>query len=342
MDDKSTEDLPTAWRLLNEAPGRPWLIWQLTNRGVGSEVLVMVMAMLHALENGLAFRLASRGSNLAVRRGWSDWFEPFCPAYDPLVLRRGWVRKSNHPLARLLIRAAKAGWLGPRNSRLTHDVFQEVWNERLNERRFRIPELGIDGDLSRAASVLLKMVWRLQPEVKSAIEDMLGPLNLDRQAYAAIHIRRGDKRKEAVPRDPIDYIAMLEQHRPDLKTVFVATDDYSITGELSRLRPAWRWISLAKQNRTGHLQRHFNRRPAAARRQDTHEILADIEALRRSAFFIGTWSSNFGRLVALLKELESCAGIDGDFQVIYRRQSSSEPAETKTMAARRHTHPQSA
>jgi len=312
----SPDEDAAAWMALCREGGKPWLIWQLTRRGIGSELLPMVMAMLHAHRHGMAFRLASRGWNLSVRDGWEDWFEPFAPSRDPLVLRRGWVKKPTHPLARLLSMATDAGLLGPRNSRLTHDVFGEIWDPALNDRHFSVPELDCDGDLTHVAGVFLRMVWRLKSAAAAEIADLLAPLGLAAGPYATIHVRRGDKHKEADATDLDVYLDALDSYRPDLKRVFVATDDFSVITDLRRLRPGTEWLTMADSGRGGHLQRRFNRNPAAVRRREILEILADIEALRGGNCFIGTWSSNLGRIVGLLKGMRNCTGVDGRFRMI--------------------------
>lgn len=63
----SAQDRFAAWSQLNGASAWRWLIWELTKRGLGSELIVMVLGMPHAIETGRSFRLASRGWNLAAR-----------------------------------------------------------------------------------------------------------------------------------------------------------------------------------------------------------------------------------------------------------------------------------
>jgi hypothetical protein len=313
---RTPEDDASDWMALSLEPGKPWLIWQLTRRGLGGELLPMLMAMLHAHRCGMTFRLASRGWNLAVRHGWEDWFEPFAPAHNLLVLRRGWMKKPSHPLARLLSRAAACGLLGPADSRLTHDVFTTAWSTALNNERFTVPELGCDGNPAEVCQVLMRMVWRLKPVAREEIHGLLAPLDLAAAPYAAIHVRRGDKHKEAATTELTAYLDALAQHRPNLRRVFVATDDFAVVRELRHLRPDWEWLTLADESRGGHQQRQFNRKRASVRRREILEILADVEALRAGAFFIGTWSSNLGRIVGLLKGLRDCAGVDGEFQMV--------------------------
>ena len=300
-----------AWTCYNETPGRPLLIWQWTQRGFGSELLVMLLAMLHAIEEGRSFCLASRRSNLAVRQGWTDWFEPFCPATDSLALWRGKLPKAGGVFARWLSHAARVGWVWPRNTTLAHDVFQKIWNENQNQRHFSIAPLAIDGNLMHACSVCLKMVWRLQPGILAEIANLLGPLELDAGPYAALHMRAGDKYKEVRPVAIESYLETLERERPELKTVFVATDDYSAFARLRDLRPDLDWRTLATPKRSGHLQRRFNRRPLADRRRATLELLAELEVLRRCHFFVGTASSNIGRLTSLFIGSEACDFVDG-------------------------------
>ena len=98
------------------------------------------------------------------------------------------------------------------------------------ERKFVIPELGIDGDAFHAKQTLLQMIWRFQPRVAALLQNP-HPF----PEYTGIHIRRGDKvfggQKEADLVEAKIYYEAIKQYADGPCTIVIASDDQHSVSE---------------------------------------------------------------------------------------------------------------
>jgi hypothetical protein len=299
---------------------RKLLIWQLTNRGFCSEIMTMLFAQLYCLENGIDFSLCSKYWNAAHQRGWSDYFVPFCEEISTPILRMNYLFKSGGGLNTLARQTRKAllALLTRQHVLLNYDIFGQIWDTAFVESRFSLPMLGVDGDCYAACQALLDWVWRLNNRTSASVANILASLDLADSAYFTIHVRRGDKWHEAKATELRDYMAKVDavNHR-QLRKCFVMTDDYGVVTELRREYSELDIVSLCDASERGHVQEKFNMQPAEIRRDNTLRMLAELTIAKHGTFFVGTFSSNVGRLVALLRGRESTFGADFPFTMLY-------------------------
>ena len=159
---------------------------------------------------------------------------------------------------------------------------------------------------------IANVVLRLQPEIEDEIDKLLQhmPFVWEGREFGALHMRRGDKvqpnhyssvkangiRSEAVAYHACTYIDVLAQlagSRPNL-TVAIATDDrVRVAEELQNCSNvsanSWR-IHFFSQT----LSRAHSRAPLVS-------LWSEITVLRRATWAVGTFSSNIGRLVQVLR-----------------------------------------
>lgn len=297
----------------------PLLVWQLTNRGFGSEVLLLLLAQLYALTKGYEFVLASKCSNLCWRNGWSDYFKPSYSEINNAFTCDVSIFESNNiwVAAKRVAATIILGLTHHRKILLSCHVWREIWTPKFVEGVFNLPEHGISGDAYAAIKVLMQAAWRLNDTTRELVEGRIKAMGLRRQEYFGFHIRRGDKTREAPEESISSYFEKAHEIAPRLKTCFVASDDYATIQQIEVEYPDWHVISMVTPSRTGHDQATFNLQDAELRRSSTLELLTEIEALRAASFFVGTFSSNVGVLLALLRGLESSFGVDGPLR-IYR------------------------
>lgn len=164
-------------------------------------------------------------------------------------------------------------------------------------------------------SKFMRRVWRYTTETRKRIDRLNEELRLPPK-YIAMQVRRGDKvagnRKESVQITGMDFAREAQKHlSSSCSVVVVCTDDVTAAEEVGRaLRslgsPAEvRWRSRAEvpaNLRNGHWQANYNALSAKQRIEMTHEFLADVEVLRCAEVCLCTFSSNVGRLVALLRD----------------------------------------
>lgn len=164
--------------------------------------------------------------------------------------------------------------------------------------------------------VVAKLLLRLQPDIAAHIErEYLDHFEWARVGgeFAAVHIRRGDKLREATPVATCAYaerLAQLSDHATGLH-VFVATDAPDSVGELRRCPPSarlgWHVHSLLQGQV---LQNTRTAQPTG--RAVVYRLWADIAMLVRAKWSVVTFSSNMGRLVQLLRDQPeaTCASLD--------------------------------
>ena len=117
----------------------------------------------------------------------------------------------------------------------------------------------------------------------------------------ALHIRRGDKHIEADATDTGLYIKNLQNivNRTTITDCFIGTDDYRVVLDAKKL--------LQENNFTCHIHTLTNsdqegsRNPHSSDWEQGIHFFATLYQLIHATYFLGTFSSNIGKLVALLR-----------------------------------------
>jgi len=145
------------------------------------------------------------------------------------------------------------------------------------------------------------MLWSLNARTAEAIAAFIDGLGLPAR-YAAIHVRRGDKRTEA-PYTPVAaYGGFLRTLSGDLDVLYVATDDARVVQEVQavvggRLRVA----SSAPASSAGHNQEAFNRLPGSVRYRETVRFMAEFTILGNAQCVMAASPSNVYYLLRVLR-----------------------------------------
>jgi hypothetical protein len=301
-----------------KAHNKPILIWQLTDRGFASEINAMILAVLYCMDRDYHFMLYSKTSNISCCHGWRDYFLPFCDEIDHFALRRAHLfsRKGFRHRMVLAIEKAKLRFSLPRPFFLMTEKWNEICNGSFTDQRFSIAGR-INVDCHTACQSILHSIWRFNPETNQAVSGLTAQFADDSTSYCSIHIRRGDKIKEAPHTAVQDYLEKIRAVNPNLKKVFVMTDDYTVVDELKNGRSDLSFHSLCPPNRQGHLQKIFNKAPKETRRAEILRLLAELEMARNGEFFVGTYSSNITRLISLLRGRETTYSVDIPHVMVY-------------------------
>lgn len=286
------------------------LIYQLTHRGFCSELNQLLLAYLYCLDQGIEFRLSSRYWGAAHNKGWTDYFEPFCKEQNNRFTRIGTITRLPARIARRQ-RLYKSFFRG---TLFTHDVWDAMQAPDFLNKSFHLPDYGIDGDIFHAKQALLKQIYRLNSKTEQALREMAEPIPTP---YAAIHVRRGDKLiSEAKPVELDDYIKTLQAVAPDIKHVFLATDDYAVVSEFKERFPDYTVTTHCQPARQGYRQAQFNQGAPEQKRRETLDLMADIQCIAAARHFVGTFSSNIGRFVALMIGLDRCTSLDTEWHAL--------------------------
>jgi hypothetical protein len=294
------------------------LIWRLTSRGFCSELNLLLFAILYCKQEGIDFALASRRWNSAHKAGWSDYFEPFCAEVDSAIFLLDRVRSKNSAVIKALSAGKRAAfrWKLDRHVLFNRDVWNNLWTREFVERRFDC--LGGDDDCYSACRKVLANIWRFNSQTQRAISELTQSVRPDGEPYFTLHIRRGDKIEEAsyVPLEKYVECAARASSKP-LRHCHVMTDDYNIVLELRRTFPDLNVFTLCKPSSSGHDQKRFNKCAPEIRKDSTVTLLTELSMAAEGAFFVGTYSSNIARFVALLRGRESTHSVDIPFTMTY-------------------------
>jgi len=164
-------------------------------------------------------------------------------------------------------------------------------------------------------SQFMRKLWQYTRETQRMISLLNQALDLP-DRYVAIHIRRGDKVKgscrECLQVASEVYAAEALLHvSPQCNVIVACSDDLSAAREVCDMvkqrdptvdvRHRSR-NDVPEQLRNGHWQAAYNSLTQKDRVAMTHEFLADVEVLRNANVCVCTYSSNVGRLAALLRD----------------------------------------
>ncbi|CAK9038762.1 unnamed protein product [Durusdinium trenchii] len=255
------------------------------DRGFGSEVNNLVSAAIACEEHGLACVVEDEVWN-------SGRLHTYLEA-EPLILRRCPHAVCRPCDVRRDRRVATPGWFA------------------VCKHASRVP--------FAKKSKYMRRIWRYTSETKKRIERLNEELRLP-ESFIAVQIRRGDKvagnRKESVSTTGRDFAREALKHvTASCSVIVVCSDDRSAAEELAQAvlltrgggapRAEVRWRQredVPEHLRNGHWQADYNALSAKQRVAMTHEFLADVEVLRQASVCVCTFSSNVGRLVALLRD----------------------------------------
>jgi len=282
------------------------------NAGFFSEYNNMILTMLFCLERRIRFVLYSKDANFGFERGWRDFFVPFT-AESTLTFHSRYncrsaavFEQSFDPKTRNRVELLKRL---TRTQLLTHDVFEAARARAKESKSYKIPELGIDGDVQVACSTMVRATWRFNSRTEREVNALTGSIRLPDQ-FVGIHVRSGDKPSESKSYDLADYIRVAERVT-DIRSAFVATDDYTNVEQFREPFPRWTFYHLCQPTSRGYHQTNFNTLTKVEKKPQLIELFASVEMLCKGRAFVGTFTSNVGMYVGMRRPKGS-HGVDSN------------------------------
>lgn len=313
----TNQELAAAYRRMNGSKRRK-LIWHLTDRGFTSEINNLLLAVLYCVVNETEFYLYSKHWNAAYRDGWEDYFLPFCEREERFLFYRPHATfdRVHQRMMYILQGMLLPGYM------FSQDIWKRMRQEAFLDREFVIPELEIKGDIFHAKQVMLRLVYRFSEETAARVNDEIrarldgsDSFLRDRTPYIAVHIRRGDKVKSRKPEAKRihagEFVRTIRELDTKISDVLISTDDYDAVQEFRAAAPsAWRILTFCPEDKNGYVQKDFRRLEGAGKKEEMIRLFADLELLSRAGVFVGTYSSNIGRFVALMRGGRNCYSLD--------------------------------
>lgn len=285
--------------------------------GFFSEYNNMVLAILYCLDNKIQFKLYSNNANFGIKKGWTDYFEPFCeevvePFHEKLNYRYPlpkWRLIMTETIRRRSLKYVR--WkikdhffnvlISPYLKKkykfdyFTFELFDEIRGYSI-EKIFNIPELCINDTLQYACKKIIDLTWNFKIEILKKIQNHITYLDLPSK-YVSLHIRGGDKHLE-FDIQPIEmYLDKL--HALTIESnVFLLTDDYSVVTEIKR-KTNKTIYSLCLKSEKGYYHSNFMHKGKKEQEEQLIKLFASIEVMASSHLFIGTFSSNPGMYLGM-------------------------------------------
>jgi hypothetical protein len=275
--------------------------------GFFSEFNNMVLAMLYCLKHKIRFVLYSDDANFKVRRGWEDFFISFCAE----------VRQSEHralnprqPPDRMPIARQLRIYRFKRTNRidfLTHELWNRFRDPGLARRRFSFGGRG-RVDLRSAARILIAMIWRYNAHTSSRVEAIKRAVPMSGE-YLGLHIRRGDKAREAPLVEASRYLDKAKS-LSSVHQMFLATDDYGVVEEAARDHRDYSFSTLCLPSERGYVHQAFLRQDRTVREAQLMRLFASIDILAGAECVVGTFSSNVGMYLGMRMSRDRVFGVD--------------------------------
>ena len=307
--------------------GKKRIIYSLTNRGLFSELSNLALAIVYAEINNFDLIVNSRNWNARFNKGMADYFEPCIP------------ERSDFYTSQLKIYTQEKPWIGniyynPKfffkfysmeilnsiyaffypKTIYSKDIFPKMYNKNFIDNI-------LGTECFQKMSYTFKQIYQYNEETAQYICRRKRDLNIP-DKYISVHIRRGDKITTGEMNDILldKYMDEIKKLSDYYKDIYIATDDKTIIPYFAKeLKEIGLNLYYNKFNmQEGFVESKFNTKSKQAIKEETLNMLFDMDMMIQSSYFIGTYSSNIGRIIPLYLGLANCKSLDIDWNILYK------------------------
>ena len=274
--------------------------------GFFSEYNNLILAMAYCLKRGIRFTMYSENAWFS-NKGWTEFFEPFCREEKARIHLKINTREVPPPPGKRM--RLLTGWskLLYGIDHFTWELWKEFRDRAMEQESFMISDLGIEGHLRNACKVLCEITWRYNDNSRKEVGAVIESAGLP-ERYLGFHIRGGDKFKEDDLQPAGRYFNEIKS-RSDCRNAFILTDDYRIIDTIRNEYPDWALYTLCRAEERGYYHQDFMKRDPEHIREQTLRLFASTDILRKSEYFIGTFTSNPGMYLGMRMERDRCLGV---------------------------------
>ena len=265
----------------------------------------MVIAILYCRRHNIDFSIYSADANFRIKKGWQDYFLPFCS-------------ESHNPVHHYINHRFDAPKGGKR--KMLYDVYKklfpntyltsELWNDF---RHIDHSEL-TTAEVQQNSAAIIDEIYRFNPSTKEQIDNLISTLNLDKP-YIGFHVRGGDKQFEHELLTTDIYIKKAEQHT-NIRQALISTDDYKNYEILCQQYPQWKFYTLTPKSNQGYSQKQFNKLTPTQKYNELLVLFASVELLSHAELTLCTFSSNIGMFLGM-RMGNRAIGVDMDKWMIW-------------------------
>ena len=301
------------------------IIYSLTHRGLYSELVNLALAKVYADKYNYRLLVNSRNWNSKIDNGLSDWFIPYFEETHSILTYQEKIYNNEKPWIGKIYYNPSAFW-GYWRERLYNKIFK-FFNPTalLSKESFQRMHSGdflsqySEGELLNAVSNSFKKFYNYNVLTQNNISEKKQYINIP-DNYISIHIRRGDKIVTGEMED-INlniYVDAIRKYSYRSNNIYIATDDVTVISYISKkLSDIDTNIYYNKENKLkGFDEKTYNLKSDSVRRDEVLNMLFDMDMMINSSFFIGTFSSNVGCVVAMYLGLDKCHSIDVSWKIV--------------------------
>lgn len=301
------------------------IIYSLTHRGLYSELVNLALAKVYADKYNYRLLVNSRNWNSKIDNGLSDWFIPYFEETHSILTYQEKIYNNEKPWIGKIYYNPSAFW-GYWRERLYNKIFK-FFNPTalLSKESFQRMHSGdflsqySEGELLNAVSNSFKKFYNYNALTQNSISEKKQYINIP-DNYISVHIRRGDKIVTGEMED-IDlniYADAIRKYSYISNNIYIATDDVTVISYISKkLSDIDIKIYYNKENKLkGFDEKTYNLKSDSVRRDEVLNMLFDMDMMINSSFFIGTFSSNVGCVVAMYLGLDKCHSIDVSWKIV--------------------------
>ena len=301
------------------------IIYSLTHRGLYSELVNLALAKVYADKYNYRLLVNSRNWNSKIDNGLSDWFIPYFEETHSILTYQEKIYNNEKPWIGKIYYNPSAFW-GYWRERLYNKIFK-FFNPTalLSKESFQRMHSGdflsqySEGELLNAVSNSFKKFYKYNALTQNSISEKKQYINIP-DNYISVHIRRGDKIVTGEMED-INlniYVDAIRKYRYISNNIYIATDDVTGISYISKkLSDTDIKIYYNKENKLkGFDEKTYNLKSDSVRRDEVLNMLFDMDMMINSSFFIGTFSSNVGCVVAMYLGLDKCHSIDVSWKIV--------------------------
>ena len=301
------------------------IIYSLTHRGLYSELVNLALAKVYADKYNYRLLVNSRNWNSKIDNGLSDWFIPYFEETHSILTYQEKIYNNEKPWIGKIYYNPSAFW-GYWRERLYNKIFK-FFNPTalLSKESFQRMHSGdflsqySEGELLNAVSNSFKKFYNYNALTQNNISEKKQYINIP-DNYISIHIRRGDKIVTGEMED-INlniYVDAIRKYSYISNNIYIATDDVTVISYISKkLSDIDIKIYYNKENKLkGFDEKTYNLKSDSVRRDEVLNMLFDMDMMINSSFFIGTFSSNVGCVVAMYLGLDKCHSIDVSWKIV--------------------------
>ena len=279
----------------------------------------LALALVYCNHKEARLVVNTRHWNSKFDKGWEDYFEKTIDTTNNALSSQCYVDGYRHNilggllndpyyeakhLSQCLLNYLYTSTTG---DVLSHDIFHEMRSKEF------IDLIGSNEEWRSQLGEVLNKIYIYNDDLTNKIVTNKKKIGISDIEYIGVHVRQGDKittgEMENIMIDK--YISAIKLQGKISKNVYISTDDVTVINLIkSKLGGKYNVFHNVLTSSTGFKESSYNKKTKEIRHQEAELAILDVDILKNSAYFIGTYSSNMSRIIPCFKDFKSCQSLD--------------------------------